>query len=76
MLEFFAQGDAERDKGLPISMNCDRDSVVVAKAQVGFITFLVAPIFASLAAYAPALQAAADQLEENRAHYARLAEAA
>lgn len=34
MQEFFAQGDAEREKGMTISMNCDRSSVVVAKAQV------------------------------------------
>ena len=34
MKEFFTQGDAERDLGLPISMNCDRKTVSVAKAQV------------------------------------------
>lgn len=34
MAEFFAQGDAEKAKGLPVSMNCDRDTVVVSKCQV------------------------------------------
>ena len=34
MKEFFAQGDAERNLGLPISMNCDRESVNVNKCQV------------------------------------------
>ena len=34
MTEFFVQGDCERQQGLPISMNCDRETVVLAKAQV------------------------------------------
>ena len=32
--EFFAQGDAERALGLPISMNCDRNTVTVPQSQV------------------------------------------
>ena len=73
MSEFFAQGDAERQSGLPISMNCDRDTVDANKAQVGFITFLVAPLFAAVFAYAPALKPITEQLEANRAHFASLA---
>ena len=73
MDEFFVQGDLERDKGLPLSMNCDRESVVVAKAQVGFISFLVAPLFGALATYAPALQPLVDALERNKGHFASLA---
>ena len=34
MSEFFTQGDAERAAGLPCSLNCDRHTVVEAKAQV------------------------------------------
>ena len=34
MAEFFAQGDAEKARGLPISMNCDRETVVTSKCQV------------------------------------------
>jgi len=70
MAEFFAQGDAEREKGLPISMLCDRDTVVLAKAQVGFISFLVGPLFMALHSYAPALQPLVDQLEANKKYYA------
>lgn len=72
MCEFFAQGDLERDKGLPLSMNCDRETVVIAKAQVAFISFLVGPLFAALHAYAPALQPIVDSLEANKQHYASL----
>ena len=77
MAEFYAQGDAERELGLPISMNCDRHTVSVAKAQAGFMTFLVAPLYKALLSYAPLLQPIVDQLDANLKHYvreARLAE--
>ena len=74
MKEFFAQGDAERTLGLPISMNCDRESVSVNKCQVGFITFLVNPIWKGIAQLIPAQgpQLLAE-LETNLAHYQALA---
>ena len=39
--EFFAQGDLEKGKGLPVSMFCDRETTVISKAQVGFIKNIV-----------------------------------
>ena len=74
MKEFFAQGDAERTLGLPISMNCDRESVSVNKCQVGFITFLVNPIWKGIAQLIPAQgpQLLAE-LGTNLAHYQALA---
>lgn len=74
MTEFSTQGDAERAAGLPISMNCDRLTVSTSKCQVGFITFLVGPLFSALVAYSPALQGVADQLEANKQHFAQCAE--
>lgn len=68
--EFFAQGDAERELGLPISMNCDRKTVDVNKCQVGFITFLVAPIYKGLAAFLPAVERELlPVLEKNLDHF-------
>ena len=74
MKEFFAQGDAERTLGLPISMNCDRESVNVNKCQVGFITFLVSPIWKGIAQLLPAQgpQLLAE-LGTNLEHYQALA---
>lgn len=69
MTEFFAQGDTERQMGMPISMNCDRYAVVVPKCQVGFISFLVAPLYQALVQYAPGLQPICDQLDHNLAHF-------
>jgi len=70
MQEFFCQGDVERERGLPISMNCDRETVSRDKCQVGFISFLVGPLFKSLHGFAPSLQPIVDSLESNRKHFA------
>lgn len=43
--EFFTQGDREKELGLPISPLCDRNSVLVAESQIGFIDFIVDPSF-------------------------------
>ncbi|KAL3918762.1 MAG: hypothetical protein SGPRY_005888 [Prymnesium sp.] len=70
MSEFFQQGDLERSLGLPISMNCDRRSVSVGKCQVGFITYLVKPLFDSFCEFIPALKKeAVANLESNLAHF-------
>jgi len=74
LIEFFTQGDAEKARGLPVSMNCDRDTVTVPKSQMGFITFLVMPLFKALVAYSPTLQPVVDQLEANRQHFSGLAD--
>jgi hypothetical protein len=76
MTEFFTQGDFERARGIPISMNCDRHAVSTAKCQVGFISFLVLPLYRALAAYAPSLQPVVDSLESNLAHFKSLDAAA
>jgi len=44
--EFYAQGDEERQLGLPISALCDRASVPdLAKSQKGFLEFVAMPLF-------------------------------
>jgi hypothetical protein len=76
MEEFFRQGDAERELGLPYSMNCDRNTVNVNKCQVGFISFLVEPLFKTVAKLLPALgDSAMKNLADNKAHYQKLAAA-
>jgi len=68
--EFFTQGDRERDLGLKISMNCDRRTVKIPNSQVGFINFLVKPLFVQLCTYLPELRPIAlAHVEKNLAHY-------
>jgi hypothetical protein len=45
--EWFAQGDAERKLNLPISPMMDRTSPSTEQSQVGFINFIVTPLFKS-----------------------------
>lgn len=45
MNEFYAQGDAERELGLPISDLCDKETSEAASVQLGFINFVVLPWF-------------------------------
>ena len=51
--EFFAQGDKERERGLPISPNCDRTTTKEADSQIGFMNFVVKPAFVLLAEIIP-----------------------
>ncbi|XP_043921782.1 high affinity cAMP-specific 3',5'-cyclic phosphodiesterase 7A [Protopterus annectens] len=50
--EFFHQGDIERKHKLAISPLCDRDRENIASIQIGFITFLVEPLFVEWARFA------------------------
>ena len=45
MNEFFSQGDLEKKLGLPVSMNCDRDKVLVPFAQIGFGKFVIRDLY-------------------------------
>ena len=38
--EFFKQGDLEKEKGLNVSLLCDRDNIVINKAMICFINFV------------------------------------
>jgi hypothetical protein len=46
--EFFAQGDQEKDLGLPVSFIMDREKPGASATQVGFFDFVVLPLFRAL----------------------------
>ena len=48
MNEFFSQGDLEKKMGLSVSMNCDREKVMVPFAQIGFGKFVIRDLYALL----------------------------
>ncbi|XP_078657162.1 3',5'-cyclic-AMP phosphodiesterase 4C-like isoform X15 [Branchiostoma floridae x Branchiostoma belcheri] len=71
MDEFYHQGDRERNKQLEISAMCDRHNASVEKSQVGFIDFIVHPLWETWADLVhPDAQSILDQLEENRDWFA------
>ena len=54
--EFFEQGDKERGMGVPISPNCDRNTVRRHDSQIGFIKFVVKPAYEVLGDILPAVK--------------------
>ncbi|XP_055384880.1 cAMP-specific 3',5'-cyclic phosphodiesterase isoform X4 [Condylostylus longicornis] len=70
MEEFFLQGDKERDNGMDISPMCDRHNATIEKSQVGFIDYIVHPLWETWGDLVhPDAQDILDTLEENRDYY-------
>ncbi|XP_033240414.1 cAMP-specific 3',5'-cyclic phosphodiesterase isoform X2 [Drosophila pseudoobscura] len=70
MEEFFLQGDKERESGMDISPMCDRHNATIEKSQVGFIDYIVHPLWETWADLVhPDAQDILDTLEENRDYY-------
>ncbi|CUG91885.1 3'5'-cyclic nucleotide phosphodiesterase, putative [Bodo saltans] len=63
--EFWVQGDAEKKRGFPISMMCDKRNTVIGKAQHGFIQFVVRPFALEMAPIMPSVWL--KRLEDNAA---------
>ncbi|XP_065607832.1 high affinity 3',5'-cyclic-AMP phosphodiesterase 7A isoform X4 [Cyrtonyx montezumae] len=49
--EFFHQGDIEKKYHLGVSPLCDRQTETIANIQIGFMTYLVEPLFAEWARF-------------------------
>mmetsp|Transcript_7866 Transcript_7866/g.10994 ORF Transcript_7866/g.10994 Transcript_7866/m.10994 type:complete len:429 (-) Transcript_7866:496-1782(-) len=64
--EFFRQGDRERAEGLAVSPNMDRAAADVPSSTLGFVDFIVAPLFAAVARALPAAAPCLLQLGDNR----------
>lgn len=70
MDEFFHQGDKERERGMEISPMCDKHTASVEKSQVGFIDYIVHPLWETWADLVhPDAQDILDTLEDNRDWY-------
>lgn len=63
--EFFAQGDKEKQLNIPVQAMNDRDTVNIPQSQIGFIEFLVAPLYFTMARILPPLTIAAEQIIYN-----------
>ncbi|KAA0196701.1 High affinity cGMP-specific 3' 5'-cyclic phosphodiesterase 9A [Fasciolopsis buskii] len=51
--EYFNQSDREKEEGLPVAPFMDRDKVTKSSAQIGFIKFVLIPMFQTLAKVFP-----------------------
>jgi len=66
--EFFAQGDRERELGLPVSFLMDRGKPGASETQGGFFDFVVLPLFGELVRAVPAAEPVLLAVKENH-HY-------
>ncbi|KAK7944615.1 hypothetical protein WMY93_000343 [Mugilogobius chulae] len=63
-------GDRERDKGMEVSPMCDKHNASIEKNQVGFIDYIVHPLWETWADLVhPDAQEILDTLEDNREWY-------
>ncbi|XP_068198749.1 3',5'-cyclic-AMP phosphodiesterase 7B-like isoform X2 [Antennarius striatus] len=73
--EFFRQGDLERRCDLEISPLCDQQADSVPAIQMGFISYIVEPLFDEWRRFtepSPLSQAMMGHLHKNKAHWSRL----
>merc|ERR1712083_155144 len=68
--EFFEQGDMEKAQDLPVSAGCDRDAHKnMAKQSLGFIDFIVLPLWTAYHSMDPAAEQFVQQIQRNRTHW-------
>jgi len=63
--EFFAQGDQERELGIPVQFLNDRYKLNKPNSQIGFIEFMIAPFFFAQIKLWPLLSELGDELVTN-----------
>ena len=67
--EFFLQGDLEKQKHLPVSLLCDRDTTDINKAMIGFIQFVVMPSMDILTNLIPEVKFYSENVRKNLIYY-------
>lgn len=63
--EFFAQGDQEKERGIPVQFLNDRDKLNKPNSQIGFIEFMIAPFVVAQIMLFPGLKDFGDNLATN-----------
>eukprot|EP01080_Neovahlkampfia_damariscottae_P007158 gene7158-11471_t len=70
--EFLNQGDAEKDKNLPISPLMDRTKMNIAKLQVNFIDYIAGPLFKTITNYLTGMDEVNGYIQKNREIWAEV----
>lgn len=73
-VEFFHQGDKEREKGVPVSYLMDRYTTNIAAAQGGFIDGFIKPAYELLHQILPEVIVNIRQMDENKIQWKALEE--
>jgi hypothetical protein len=64
--EFFAQGEAEAERGLAVSQLCNRDEIDIFKSQMGFIDFVAKPLFTTWCSFLRSPKVSGDMGIDNK----------
>ncbi|KAJ3048826.1 High affinity cAMP-specific 3',5'-cyclic phosphodiesterase 7A, partial [Rhizophlyctis rosea] len=76
MEEFFMQGEEEKRKGVPISPMMDREKTDIPKCQIGFIDFIILPLFEAWSGFMlEDLDPLIANIQNNKAYWKAQAEA-
>ncbi|KAJ9455017.1 putative 3prime [Diplonema papillatum] len=67
--EFFQQGDRERLQGMPVSPFMDRYTTVMSKGQIGFMSYIVMPLFECMGEFLEHMQMATSIVDENKSYW-------
>ncbi|XP_032831667.1 high affinity cGMP-specific 3',5'-cyclic phosphodiesterase 9A isoform X4 [Petromyzon marinus] len=71
--EYFMQSDREKQEGLPFAAFMDRDTVTKPSAQIGFLSFVLIPLFEAVSQLFPQMEETmVHPLRESRDHYQEL----
>lgn len=71
--EYFNQSDREKAEGLPVAPFMDREKVTKPTAQIGFIRFVLIPLFESVSRLFPQAEAImVDPLKKSQHHYEKM----
>ena len=71
--EFAAQADAERAARLPVTVMEAADEVQKSKMELGFLDFVVRPLFAKLVDMEPTLSECLTRIDANRSMWQSVA---
>ena len=70
--EFWLQGDLEKQRNLPVSFLCDRESINIPQSQKGFISGFIIPTFEILTNIFPTLKFTLDNANKNLKQWQKL----
>ena len=70
--EFFAQGDLEKARGIPVQALNDRVKVNKPNTQIGFIEFIISPLMAAGVRFFPTLREFGDNICSNMSKWNKM----
>ncbi|KAI8900527.1 hypothetical protein BC833DRAFT_581649 [Globomyces pollinis-pini] len=74
MDEFFKQGDQEKSRGLTVSMFMDRTTTDIPKCQMGFIDYIVYPLYDAYSLFCPDVMGHLSNISQTKLYWKSITE--